>query len=674
MTQIYSLWAPALAALFLVVCAALLLARGKAALRQTTVWMFALACIGGFVLYAAAYMPETLTLAGVTETAVHAVFSTGRMFLMEEDYGYIAGNAAKVLLVRSILYNILFWACHMTALFVSTSALLGVFGRRFIQQARLRFGSYDSTYLICGASEQALILGRNIATHDGRQPKDRRRLVVYLDRSFSQDALDAIENLDAVYLEYEDSAQLTKALAKAGLYARPGRRANCRLFLLPTDEAQILEQAACLSAAAANPAFRRESLTVYGFSESEWLLSRLEDSFAAAGLDFRLYNQADLSARLLVRLAPPCSCLSFREGVTQDNFTLMILGFDKSGKAALRRLAMTGQFLHSNMRIIVADKNAGCLMGQFFHAYPGLTNYNIEAWPWDVRSEEFYRRLHAEEAKLHYIVVALDSDLLSLDTAQELCRHFLRRRPMETGTPAVDAPAQPDLPVIAVRVRDKKYLAAGQPVKGSPPENSRFQPVCYGAYHDLYTENIVINEAADRMAKAIAQVYYDANKTNPPAAAGEIWQGLSYFHRESNRAAADFFPSMLRLTGLSWQQLEEDEPPRLSQALRLVLAQTEHLRWSAFHFAMGYRAMTATEMTDYARTLAAAGRPLDECRMDMLRRRHICLAPWSELPEVARQYNALIGAVGEDVRDFQQNNLKLADLLLIFARTYHSGS
>jgi hypothetical protein len=188
----------------------------------------------------------------------------------------------------------------------------------------------------------------------------------------------------------------------------------------------------------------------------------------------------------------------------------------------------------------------------------------------------------------------------------------------------------------------------------------------------LYTENIVINEAADHMAKAIAQVYYTANKANPPAAAEEIWRGLSYFHRESNRAAADFFPSMLRLAGLSYQQLTEGEPPCLSRALRLVLAQTEHLRWNAFHFAMGYRAMTAAEMADYAQTLAAAGRPLQECRMDVLRRRHICLVPWTELAEAARQYNALIGAAGEDARDFQQNALEIADLLPIFARAYHS--
>jgi hypothetical protein len=58
--------------------------------------------------------------------------------------------------------------------------------------------------------------------------------------------------------------------------------------------------------------------------------------------------------------------------------------------------------------------------------------------------------------------------------------------------------------------------------------------------------------------------------------------------------------------------------------------------------------------------------------MDTLRRRHICLVSWDELAEAARQYNALIGAAGEDARDFQQSNLKIAERLPIFARAYQA--
>ena len=87
------------------------------------------------------------------------------------------------------------------------------------------------------------------------------------------------------------------------------------------------------------------------------------------------------------------------------------------------------------------------------------------------------------------------------------------------------------------------------------------------------------------------------------------------------------------------------------------LGETEHMRWSAFHFAMGYRTMSRDEFCANAETWArcrAEGKP---CSIKIAKnseaRTHACLIPWEELDALSELENSL---TGRNV-DYQQTDI-----------------
>jgi len=60
-------------------------------------------------------------------------------------------------------------------------ALISLFGRKLIGSFRLRFGLHREIFIIKGNDKNALLLGKNIADHDGEQKRpDPNQLVVFL--------------------------------------------------------------------------------------------------------------------------------------------------------------------------------------------------------------------------------------------------------------------------------------------------------------------------------------------------------------------------------------------------------------------------------------------------------------------------------------------------------------
>jgi hypothetical protein len=146
-------------------------------------------------------MPEQVSLSGVLQAMLRGIFSTGRMFLVNDDYSYISEQGHMQEMVKSTWFQLVFWLSHVLALFVSVSAVLSVFGRRLLDEIKLRLGIYKCTYIICGADSRALTLGKNIALHDMRIKKpDRKRLIVFVSDSFSETARTEIEDIGGVAL------------------------------------------------------------------------------------------------------------------------------------------------------------------------------------------------------------------------------------------------------------------------------------------------------------------------------------------------------------------------------------------------------------------------------------------------------------------------------------------
>ncbi len=93
------------------------------------------------------------------------------------------------------------------------------------------------------------------------------------------------------------------------------------------------------------------------------------------------------------------------------------------------------------------------------------------------------------------------------------------------------------------------------------------------------------------------------------------------------------------------------------------LAIAEHLRWNAFHFAMGYTPMSAAELRERA---SICDKPTKAIRKDAVHLRHACLVDWDELDELSRLMTELTGEIC-DYKEMDRQNIRQIPRTLSFA-------
>ena len=102
------------------------------------------------------------------------------------------------------------------------------------------------------------------------------------------------------------------------------------------------------------------------------------------------------------------------------------------------------------------------------------------------------------------------------------------------------------------------------------------------------------------------------------------------------------------------------------------LAQTEHLRWCAFHYAMGYRPMPEAVWRERAATcqkqLRDGQAPL-RIGKDSILKLHACLTGWEELDALSARENAVTGGAV----DYQQLDRENVRVLLSLTGTETKG-
>ena len=608
-----------------------LMTRGRRTMLQVCLMIAIPTFFGAFLLYTMGHMPENPGVGEFLLGIMRGLFSTGRMFVLEEDYSAFADNPAKVALVQNMVYQLSFWLCHVMALVISFSTVMGVFGQKLICSARLRYGTYDSCTIILGSSEEALTLGENIATHDGNRVKpDAGRLVVYLVQEPSDELAERLADFGAIVLDYEKKL-LPAQLRRAGLCASARRIKVLRAVLAGGEESELMSNLRVLLDTALEEQVPEDRLSVYLLSESAWVHSYvhkiLDRHFPPEQVrypyDIYAAGEADLAARHMVLTLPPCDSIQFENGVAQQDFTALVLGLGKTGTAALQRLVLNGQFVGSHMRAMLVDRQMERIRGTLNQSCPGLHHCcELEYYDYDVGSAAFFELLAARAPEVRYVVVALADDELNMEAALLIMEHCRR-----TGLPS---------PHFALAI------SSGDGDGSEITANTVF----FSRRNELYSEAVVIREEADRMAVAVNAAYARSSKRQPEPLLSDrqMWSNLNQFKRDSNRATADFIPSMLRLSGLCEAEAASRTKLTEDQQLADVLTETEHLRWNAFHYAMGYRPMSTEEMAQRFAALyesGARGEALEECRRDKERCLHVCLVPWSELEGISSAYNRL---------------------------------
>ena len=130
---------------------------------------------------------------------------------------------------------------------------------------------------------------------------------------------------------------------------------------------------------------------------------------------------------------------------------------------------------------------------------------------------------------------------------------------------------------------------------------------------------------------------YQQNSQRTPL---ENWMACDYFSRQSCRASADFIPAMIHAAGSQAEHWD------LTAAQLENLSITEHLRWCAFHYCMGFAPMSDAEFNARAETYRqqkqAGQKPL-RIGKNMAGRTHACLVSWEELDTLSEKEAKVTG-------------------------------
>jgi hypothetical protein len=562
------------------------------------------------------------------------------MFVLENDYGELVNEQGAQWIGDRLLPQIIFWLSNISALVIVQAALLSLFGWKLINWIRLHLGLHREVYFIKGSDKYALMLGENIATRDNpRQSPEKERLVVFLieDDGDEKELREKAARFGGIVQVLDSNHDLAHylGLINPGKWNRRGRK---YYVVFAQEDTATPEDIRLTVEFAKERAVDSKNLDIFALTVSEWGREKIEaitqakeDGHRKCPYTIHIINEVDLLTKWMIEARPPFECpgLGFNKtGTAARDFTVMLLGFGTAGQHALLRLIMNGQFVGSRMRAIVVDREIEHLREGFQRRYPSLDiSCKIDFENFDVRDRAFFDLLEETDA-VDYIVVALSDDEMNRQTALDIRLCYERKGAA--------------LPFIAVYEKDS-----------GPHDTGRDEKIfSFGCREAVYKEAVIIREETDRMARVVHEVYGG----NPP------WQELDWVLQESNRASADFIPAMLALAGLSGEAAGKQQTLANEPDLAETLAKTEHLRWNAFHAAMGFRPMGLEEMRRRFEKYDGERNTrdhLDFCRRDSKERLQVCLATWDELDAITGAYRELARKADnakEQTRDFKDND------------------
>ena len=609
----------------LILSAALLLAlvlnlafKPAFSVRLTSIGML-LALFGGLVYYGCGFAEATGNLGlSVIRTPIAVI----RMFVGVNELGTISGTR----LVSTPLGLFLFWLLHMLAFCSSASAAMLTIGAALLRRLRLLLSRRGDLTLIYGINDTSLAFAQEC-----REAGERS--VIFVTESAGNQKINELNELGMSVLSGRDAVESKpSALRMLHLAHR-----KLSVYALDTAPEKNLSYALSLRDALEEAGIPEEQTHISLPGDEEILSALLQVSPERYGYGYvNVFDPAVLCARALVRLCPPWELLRFSEdGRAEEDFSCAVVGFGRHGQAVLKQLVMNGQFaggkFHAAVFSPAFEEESGALAVECPELFQ---QYDIESFSSDGRSRVFYDYIAAHLSTLKLIAVCTGSERMNGEIADSLML-YLRRRGAES------------IRVLQCSARGVRM----QRRVGDPIESL-----------DVCRRSFLSAEEADRRAIRLNAVYDDSARSD-----WEKWVACDSFSKMSSRASADFAPAFLSLSHSSLEALRAGEW-RPEGALLRSLGETEHMRWCAFHYVMGYAPMSREQFEARA---AAWRRGVQEGRSDLPRvakdtagRLHACLIPWEELGELSAREESLTGRKVDYQQYDIQNVLALPSLLI----------
>ena len=537
-----------------------------------------LAICVGIAMYGYAYALQS----GLSAVSVlKAVLTVCRMFGGVNDFSVVAATP----LGQRQGCVALFWLAHFLAFYVTASAAIEVLGKRLLKLIRLRLMRWGGMTLAYAPTADSIPL---VARRNGREA-----LALVADGE-SQALSDMAEAMNGVAFSGGAALCATPEFLKS---VGVGERRRLDVYCLGDDGARNLSYAEALLGGleARRAAPENTSLFLLGVPEERAAHLTAQAGRYGYGSVFACDTYA-LIARLAVAELAPWTCLSYDDAArATGDFRAVIVGFGQMGRAMLRQLVMNGQMEGSAFRARVFDRRMDDLSGYLEACYPQLmAAYDITLVSGDADSRAFYGELAAHVPSV--IALCCGSRKENAERALDLERFY------------------------AGRDRRPRILQC-----------TAESVIVDGVEHALGGVDV---RALDRRAMVLNHVYCRGESAEAD------WRACDPFSRASCRASADFYPAFLCAAGVTREQaLAGGWPPE--GAVLENLARTEHLRWCAFHLAMGYRPMSDREFDERAeRFRQGEALRINKNAQGMT---HACLTPWESLDALSDRENAVTG-------------------------------
>ena len=581
-----------------------------------------IARLAGVLLFAAALLGTALfgygywvLLGNVPLAAVRTLFSVFCMFLGRNE----TGGVSSVPLLAKPGMQALLYLTHLLAMYCTTSAVVGAIGVRLIRTLNLLLIHRGDLSVIYGVSPESAAFGEQLA---------RDQKVLFIDTGSGAALESRLLRMGSLMLSPAEGTPGPGLLRRLGI--RGGKRA-LHFYCLDADPAGNLGFARAMAGALEEAGIppERTALTVILPDEEEAEALQAREGRYGYG-SVLAYEREQLMARLLVRTYPPCETLRFDgRGRAAEDFQVLMVGFGRTGQAVLRALVMNGQFAGSRFRAVVVAREPDRRAGSFFYRFPGIReNYDIEFIDADARSVELYRRIAEKRPNLNYTVLCTGSEKENGEIAQELRKLYDR-----LGIPS---------PILQCTKQEIRKNA---------------DPFTPARRTGVFTRETLCGDLPDAMAKLVNHAYH----LGEGRTAEEDWADCGYFSRMSCRAAADYAGAFLAAAGRGPADF------RPEGELLENLAESEHERWCAFHYAMGYlpmpREVWERRAERYREEVKAKGSSGLRIGKDPEGRLHACLIPWSGLAELSRRENAVTGG-STDYPQMDRDNVLLTARLL----------
>ncbi len=546
---------------------------------------FSIAIAGGLFIYG------LINAASYGSTPVIAVLRTvvnvGQMFGNAGDSGF---EKFTGVVGAGTFASIVYWLIHFFAYYSVVSAVILLLGRGVLSDIRKWLLRIHDIELIFGVNEDTVKLGETLS-------KNKHVSVVFVGTGNVSESV--IHKMGALWFSDKDATTPTEKFLKTLSVKR--RRGRIRLSALSPDEDANLTYSVnmlkLLMDAGVKP--DRTELVMFGkeaLSGGGMLANAERYGYGSV----KVYDRDELSARLLLLKYPICDLITFdEEAKATKDVDILLVGFGNIGQEVLRRITALGQFEGSDFRVCVFDPTIGDRDGFFRSRYPSLIdNYDIRFEPYDGRSSKLVEYLRANAAHLTEVIVAVGSERTGREIAKGIKDTL--------SSCGCDAPICQCYQNSVVRLNSDSSSTVTS----------------------VYDEEVLYGDLMDRLARKINHYYCGEGDEY------EQWKSCDYFSRMSCRAGADYLSGILRRVGIS-------DAAKLTGNIMENLARSEHLRWCAFHYSMGYSAMDDDALRQRAQL--RKDDPSIRLTKDTKKRLHACLIPWDDLDKLADYENEVTG-------------------------------